>query len=105
MRYGSFVKTVLSVKMFSLAQLSRYRAYLISIASDFKEKIMAVLIESFQNTRRFLPSRRFESSKSYCWRLCPDRLKNISSETLAQYLAELSRNRIKRKSGPIEGDF
>ena len=37
MRYGSLVETVLSDEnIFSLKQLSRYRAYLVGTTSDFK---------------------------------------------------------------------
>ncbi|BDP45465.1 IS110 family transposase [Enterococcus faecium] len=99
MRYGSFVETVLSDEnVFSLKQLSRYRTYLVGTASDFKRKIIAVLDQVFPEYATIFTKQGVfgKASKELLLAFsAPIDLENISSETLAQYLAELSRNRIK----------
>ena len=99
MRYGSFVETVLSDEnVFSLKQLSRYRAYLVGTASDFKRKIIAVLDQVFPEYALIFTKQGIfgKASKELLLEFSsPIELEEILAETLAQYLAELSRNRIK----------
>ncbi len=99
MRYGSFVETVLSDEnVFSLKQLSRYRTYLVGTASDFKRKIIAVLDQVFPEYASIFTKQGIfgKASKELLLEFSsPIELEEISAETLAQYLAELSRNRIK----------
>jgi transposase len=99
MRYGSFVETVLSDEtIFSLKQLSRYRTYLVGTASDFKRKIIAVLDQVFPEYASIFTKQGIfgKASKELLLEFSsPIELELISAETLAQYLAELSRNRIR----------
>lgn len=99
MRYGSFVETVLSDEnVFSLKQLSRYRVYLVGTASDFKRKIIAVLDQVFPEYASIFTKQGIfgKASKELLLEFSsPVELEEISAETLAQYLAELSRNQIK----------
>lgn len=98
-RYGSFIETCLSDEnIFSLKQLSRYRTYLVGTASDFKRKIIAILDQVFPEYASIFTKQGVfgKASKELLLEFSsPAELDELSADTLATRLAELSRNRIK----------
>ena len=71
-RYGQFMETRLADEdLFSLRTLTRFRTYLVESISDLKRKVVCVLDQVF-----------------------PIDFESVSSETLAQLLAQLSRQKV-----------
>jgi transposase len=97
-RYGSFVETTLSDEnIFSLKQLSRYRAYLVGTASDFKRKIIAVLDQVFPEYETVFGRQGIwgKASKEVLLEFgTPENVEEITADTLAEVLAKASRNQL-----------
>lgn len=97
-RYGSFNDTSLADEtIFSLRQLTRYRAYLVGTAGDFKRKIIAVLDQVFPEYETIFSKVGIfgKASKAVLSEFSsPDEFNQISAETLAETLKQASRNRI-----------
>ncbi|TRM13211.1 IS110 family transposase [Lentibacillus cibarius] len=98
MRYGSFEDTTLAnEEMFSLRQLTRYRAYLVGTAGDFKRKIIAVLDQVFpEYDTVFSKVGVFgKASKAVLLEYAtPEAFNDITAEALAETLRLASRNRV-----------
>ncbi|MEC1177273.1 IS110 family transposase [Metasolibacillus meyeri] len=97
-RYGSFTGTALAnEQLFSLRQLTRYRAYLVGTASDFKRKIIAVLDQVFPEYDTLFSKVGIFGKASQAVLLefsSPDAINEISADTLAKVLRMASRNRL-----------
>lgn len=97
-RYGDFVETSLTDEnIMSLKNLSRYRTYLVGTAGDFKRKIIAVLDQVFPEYETVFNRRGIfgKASKEVLLEFSsPDAINEVSAETLAETLGQVSRNRL-----------
>jgi transposase len=95
-RYGTFIETKLSDEdIYSLRTLCRFRGYLVSSIGDLKRKVICVLDQVFPEYEKIFSNVFGKTSKEILLMFSsPDEFHDISADTLAQLLAELSRKKI-----------
>lgn len=95
-RYGQFVQTRLADEdLFSLRTLTRFRTYLVESISDLKRKVVCVLDQIFPEYQSIFSDIFGKTSKEILLQFSsPIDFENISSESLAELLAQLSRQKI-----------
>ena len=92
-RYGQFVETRLADEdLFSLRTLTRFRTYLVESISDLKRKVVCVLDQVFPEYQSIFSDIFGKTSKEILLQFSsPIDFETVSSQTLAQLLAKLSR--------------
>lgn len=95
-RYGQFVETRLADEdLFSLRTLTRFRTYLVESISDLKRKVVCVLDQVFPEYQSIFSNIFGKTSKEILLQFSsPVDFENVSSETLAELLAQLSRQKV-----------
>ena len=95
-RYGQFVETRLANEdLFSLRTLTRFRTYLVESISDLKRKVVCILDQVFPEYQSIFSNIFGRTSKEILFQFpSPIDFENISSETLAKLLAQLSRQKV-----------
>ena len=95
-RYGQFVETRLADEdLFSLRTLTRFRTYLVESVSDLKRKVVCVLDQVFPEYQSVFSNIFGKTSKEILLQFSsPIDFENVSSETLAELLAQLSRKKV-----------
>ena len=95
-RYGQFVETRLADEdLFSLRTLTRFRSYLVESISDLKRKVVCVLDQVFPECQTIFSNIFGKTSKEILLRFSsPIDFENVSSQTLAELLAQLSRQKV-----------
>lgn len=95
-RYGQFVQTRLADEdLFSLRTLTRFRTYLVESISDLKRKVVCVLDQIFPEYQSIFSDIFGKTSKEILLQFSsPIDFENISSESLAELLAQLSRQKV-----------
>ena len=95
-RYGQFVETRLADEdLFSLRALTRFRTYLVESISDLKRKVVCILDQVFPEYQSIFSNIFGRTSKEILLQFSsPIDFENISSETLAKLLAQLSRQKV-----------
>ena len=95
-RYGQFVETRLADEdLFSLRTLTRFRTYLVESISDLKRKVVCVLDQVFPEYQSIFSNIFGRTPKEILLQFpSPIDFENISSETLAKLLAQLSRQKV-----------
>lgn len=95
-RYGQFVETRLADEdLFSLRTLTRFRTYLVESISDLKRKVVCVLDQVFPEYQSIFSNIFGKTSKEILLQFSsPIDFENVSSETLAELLAQLSRQKV-----------
>ena len=95
-RYGQFVQTRLADEdLFSLRTLTRFRTYLVESISDLKQKVVCVLDQIFPEYQSIFSDIFGKTSKELLLQFSsPIDFETISSESLAELLAQLSRQKI-----------
>ena len=94
-RYGQFVETRLAdEELFSLRTLTRFRTYLVESISDLKRKVVCVLDQVFPEYQSIFSDIFGKTSKEILLQFSsPIDFEPVSSETLAELLAQLSRQK------------
>ena len=94
-RYGQFVETKLADEdLFSLRTLTRFRTYLVESISDLKRKVVCVLDQVFPEYQSIFSDIFGKTSKEILLQFSsPIDFEPVSSETLAELLAQLSRQK------------
>ena len=95
-RYGQFVQTRLADEdLFSLRTLTRFRTYLVESISDLKRKVVCVLDQIFPEYQSIFSDIFGKTSKEILLQFSsPVDFETISSQSLAELLAQLSRQKI-----------
>ncbi|WP_122642804.1 IS110 family RNA-guided transposase [Luxibacter massiliensis] len=95
-RYGQFIETrPADENLFSLRTLTRFRTYLVESISDLKRKVVCVLDQVFPEYQSIFSNIFGKTSKEILLQFSsPIDFENVSSETLAELLAQLSRQKI-----------
>lgn len=95
-RYGQFVEPRLADEdLFSLRTLTRFRTYLVESISDLKRKVICVLDQVFPEYQSIFSDIFGKTSKEILLQFSsPIDFESVSSETLAQLLAQLSRQKV-----------
>ena len=95
-RYGQFVQTRLADEdLFSLRTLTRFRTYLVESISDLKRKVVCVLDQIFPEYQSIFSDIFGKTSKEILLQFSsPVDFETISSESLAELHAQLSRQKI-----------
>ena len=95
-RYGQFVQTRLADEdLFSLRTLTRFRTYLVESISDLKRKVVCVLDQIFPEYQSIFSDIFGKTSKELLLQFSsPIDFETISSQSLAELLAQLSRQKI-----------
>lgn len=95
-RYGQFVETRLADEdLFSLRTLTRFRTYLVESISDLKRKVVCVLDQVFPEYQSVFSDIFGKTSKEILLQFSsPIDFEAVSSETLAELLAKLSRQKV-----------
>lgn len=95
-RYGQFVETRLADEdLFSLRTLTRFRTYLVESISDLKRKVVCVLDQVFPEYQSIFSDIFGKTSKEILLQFSsPIDFEVVSSETLAELLAQLSRQKV-----------
>ncbi len=95
-RYGQFVETRLADEdLFSLRSLTRFRTYLVESISDLKRKVVCVLDQVFPEYQSIFSDIFGKTSKEILLQFSsPIDFESVSSQTLAELLAKLSRKQI-----------
>ena len=95
-RYGQFVQTRLADEdLFSPRTLTRFRTYLVESISDLKRKVVCVLDQIFPEYQSIFSDIFGKTSKEILLQFSsPVDFETISSESLAELLAQLSRQKI-----------
>lgn len=95
-RYGQFVETRLADEdLFSLRTLTRFRTYLVESISDLKRKVVCVLDQVFPEYQSIFSNIFGKTSKEILLQFSsPIDFEAVSSETLAELLAQLSRQKV-----------
>jgi transposase len=101
-RYGQFVETRLADEdLFSLRSLTRFRTYLVESISDLKRKVVCVLDQVFPEYQSIFSDIFGKTSKEVLLQFSsPIDFESVSSQTLAELLAKLSRKQV----GPAKAD-
>ncbi len=94
--YGQFVETRLADEdLFSLRTLTRFRTYLVESISDLKRKVVCVLDQVFPEYQAVFSDIFGKTSKEILLKFSsPLDFESVSSETLAELLARLSRQKL-----------
>ncbi len=92
-RYGQFVETRLADEdLFSLRPLTRFRTYLVESISGLKRKVVCVLDQAFPEYQSIFSDIFGRTSKEILLQFSsPIDFEAVSSQTLAELLAKLSR--------------
>ncbi|MEY8337627.1 IS110 family transposase [Lachnospiraceae bacterium 62-35] len=95
-RYGQFVETRLADEdLFSLRSLTRFRTYLVESISDLKRKVVCVLDQVFPEYPSIFSDIFGKTSKEILLQFSsPIDFETVSSQTLAELLAQLSRQQV-----------
>ena len=95
-RYGQFIETRLADEdLFSLRSLTRFRTYLMESISDLKRKVVCVLDQVFPEYQSIFSDIFGKTSKEILLQFSsPIDFESVSSQTLAELLAKLSRKQI-----------
>ena len=95
-RYGQFVETRLADEdLFSLRTLTRFRTYLVESISDLKRKVVCVLDQVFPEYQSIFSDIFGKTSKEILLQFSsPIDFETVSSQTLAELLAKLSRKQV-----------
>lgn len=95
-RYGDFIETQLSDESYlTLKNLTRFRSYLIDSIGDLKRKVICVLDQVFPEYQSVFSDIFGKTSKEILLQFSsPADFENVSVDTLAQLLADLSRKKI-----------
>lgn len=95
-RYGQFVETRLADEdLFSLRSLTRFRTYLVESISDLKRKVVCVLDQVFPEYQSVFSDIFGKTSKEILLQFSsPIDFESVSSQTLAELLAKLSRKQV-----------
>ena len=95
-RYGQFVETRLADEdLFSLRSLTRFRTYLMESISDLKRKVVCVLDQVFPEYQSIFSDIFGKTSKEILLQFSsPIDFESVSSQTLAELLAKLSRKQV-----------
>lgn len=95
-RYGQFVETRLADEdLFSLRTLTRFRTYLVESISDLKRKVVCVLDQVFPEYQSIFSDIFGKTSKEILLQFSsPVDFEKVSSKTLSELLARLSRQKI-----------
>ena len=95
-RYGQFVETRLADEdLFSLRSLTRFRTYLVESISDLKRKVVCVLDQVFPGYQSIFSDIFGKTSKEILLQFSsPIDFETVSSQTLAELLAKLSRKQV-----------
>lgn len=95
-RYGDFIETQLADEAYlSLKNLTRFRSYLIDSIGDLKRKVICVLDQVFPEYQSIFSDVFGKTSKEILLRFSsPADFEDVSVDTLAQLLANLSRKKI-----------
>lgn len=95
-RYGQFVQTRLADEdLFSLRTLTRFRTYLVESISDLKRKVVCVLDQIFPEYQSIFSDIFGKTSKEILLQFSsPIDFETISSQSLAELLAQLSRQKV-----------
>ncbi|RKJ19299.1 IS110 family transposase [bacterium D16-50] len=95
-RYGQFVETRLADEdLFSLRSLTRFRTYLVESISDLKRKVVCVLDQVFPEYQSIFSDIFGKTSKEILLQFSPPiDFESVSSQTLAELLAKLSRKQV-----------
>ena len=95
-RYGQFVQTRLADEdLFSLRTLTRFRTYLVESIRDLKRKVVCVLDQIFPEYQSIFSDIFGKTSKEILLQFSsPIDFENISPESLAELLAQLSRQKV-----------
>ncbi|WP_304425099.1 IS110 family transposase, partial [uncultured Dubosiella sp.] len=95
-RYGQFVETRLADEdLFSLRTLTRFRTYLVESISDLKRKVVCVLDQVFPEYQSIFSDIFGKTSKEILLQFSsPIDFESVSSQTLAELLAKLSRKQV-----------
>lgn len=95
-RYGQFVETRLADEdLFSLRTLTRFRTYLVESIRDLKRKVVCALDQVFPEYQSIFSNIFGKTSKEILLQFSsPIDFENVSSETLAELLAQLSRQKV-----------
>ena len=94
--HGQFVETRLADEdRFSLRTLTRFRTYLVESISDLKRKVVCVLDQVFPEYQSIFSDIFGRTSKEILLPFSsPIDFESVSSETLAELLAQLSRQKV-----------
>ena len=104
-RYGQFVETRRADEdLFSLRSLTRFRTYLVESISDLKRKVVCVLDQVFPEYQSIFSDIFGKTSKEILLQFSsPIDFESVSSQTLAQLLAKLSRKQVgSAKAGQLK---
>jgi len=95
-RYGDFIETQLPDEaVLSLKNLTRFRTYLVDSISDLKRKVICVLDQVFPEYQHIFSDVFGTTSKEVLLQFgSPAELESLSTNTLAELLAKLSRRKI-----------
>lgn len=95
-RYGDFIETQLSDESYlTLKNLTRFRSYLIDSIGDLKRKVVCVLDQVFPEYQSVFSNIFGKTSKEILLQFSsPADFENVSVDTLAKLLADLSRKKI-----------
>ncbi len=95
-RYGQFVETRLADEdLFSLRSLTRFRTYLVESISGLKRKVVCVLDQVFPEYQSIFSDIFGKTSKEVLLQFSsPIDFESVSSQTLAELLAKLSRKQV-----------
>ncbi len=95
-RYGDFIETQLSDESYlTLKNLTRFRSYLIDSIGDLKRKVVCVLDQVFPEYQSVFSDIFGKTSKEILLQFSsPADFENVSVDTLARLLADLSRKKI-----------
>lgn len=95
-RYGQFVETRLADEdLFSLRSLTRFHTYLVESISDLKRKVVCVLDQVFPEYQSIFSDIFGKTSKEILLQFSsPIDFESVSSQTLAELLAKLSRKQV-----------
>ena len=99
-RYGDFIEARLPDEaVFSLKQLTRFRSCLVDSIADLKRKVICVLDQVFPEYQSVFSDVFGKTSKEILLKFStPADLESVSSETLADLLASLSRKKLGREA-------
>lgn len=95
-RYGQFIETRLADEdLFSLRTLTRFSSYLVESISDLRRKVVCVLDQVFPEYQSVFSNIFGKTSKEIVLQFSsPIDFETVSSETLTDHLAQLSRQKV-----------
>jgi len=95
-RYGNFIEAQLPEEaILSLKNLTRFRSYLVDSIGDLKRKVICVLDQVFPEYQSVFSNVFGKTSKEILLQFSsPSDLEDVSADTLAELLAQLSRKKL-----------